>query len=145
MTSSLDLPIDSGGTISPASRAATRNSSRGILRGFYCLLTATLIFTGMNTSNAHDLSKDIEMYKVYTHIKLMNAKEFRCVELLWNAESKWNPKANNKKSTAFGIPQLLKLTETDPYLQIDLGLKYIAKRYGSTCKAWDRFKKVKHY
>ena len=145
MTSSLDLPIDSGGTISPASRAALRNSSRGILRGLYCLLTATLIFTGMNTSNAHDLSKDIEMYKVYTHIKLMNAKEFRCVELLWNAESKWNPKANNKKSTAFGIPQLLKLTEINPYLQIDLGLKYIAKRYGSTCKAWDRFKKVKHY
>ena len=99
----------------------------------------------MTTSNAHDLSKDVEMYKVYTHIKLMNAKEFRCVELLWNAESKWNPKANNKKSTAFGIPQLLKLTETNPYLQIDLGLKYIAKRYGSTCKAWDRFKKVKHY
>lgn len=145
MTSSLDLPIDIGGTISPASRAALRNSSRGILRGIYCLLTATLIFTGMNTSNAEVISKDVEMYKIYTHIKLMNAKEFRCVELLWNSESKWNPKANNKKSTAFGIPQLLKLKETNPYLQIDLGLKYIAKRYGSTCKAWDRFKKVKHY
>jgi len=145
MTSSLDLPIDIGGTISPASRAALRNSSRGILRGIYCLLTATLIFTGMNTTNAEVISKDVEMYKIYTHIKLMNAKEFRCVELLWNSESKWNPKANNKKSTAFGIPQLLKLKETNPYLQIDLGLKYIAKRYGSTCKAWDRFKKVKHY
>ena len=137
--------IDLGGTISPASRAATRNSSRGISRGIYCLLTATLIFTGMNTSNAHDLSKDIEMYKVYTHMKLMNAKEYRCVELLWNAESKWNPKANNKKSTAFGIPQLLKLKETDPSLQIDLGLKYIAKRYGSTCKAWAKHKAVGHY
>ena len=145
MTSSLDLPIDTGITISLGSRAATRDSSRRISRGIYCLLTATLIFTGMTTSNAHDLSKDVEMYKVYTHIKLMNAKEFRCVELLWNAESKWNPKANNKRSTAFGIPQLLKLTETNPYLQIDLGLKYIAKRYGSTCKAWDTFKKVKHY
>jgi len=141
MTSS----IDSTATISPASRAATRNSSRGILRGLYCLLTATLIFTGMTRSDAHDLSKDIEMYKVYTHIKLVNAKEYRCIELLWNAESQWNPKANNKKSSAFGIPQLLKMTETNPYLQIDLGLKYIAKRYGSTCKAWDRFKKVKHY
>ena len=137
--------IDLVGTISPASRAATRNSSRGILRGLYCLLTATLIFTGMTRSDAHDLSKDIEMYKVYTHIKLMNAKEYRCVELLWNAESKWNPKANNKKSTAFGIPQLLKLKENDPYLQIDLGLKYIAKRYGSTCKAWAKHKAVGHY
>ena len=137
--------IDTGATISLGSRAAMRDSSRRISRGIYCLLAATFIFSGMTTSNAHDLSKDVEMYKVYTHIKLMNAKEFRCVELLWNAESKWNPKANNKKSTAFGIPQLLKLKETNPYLQIDLGLKYIAKRYGSTCKAWDRFKKVKHY
>lgn len=144
MTSSIDL-LDKGITISLGSRAATRDSSRRISRGIYCLLTATLIFTGMTRSDAHDLSKDIEMYKIYTHMKLMNAKEYRCVELLWNAESKWNPKANNKKSSAFGIPQLLKMTETNPYLQIDLGLKYIAKRYGSTCKAWDRFKKVKHY
>jgi len=144
MTPSIDL-LDKGITLSLVSRAANADSSRRCLRGLYCLLTATLIFTGMTRSDAHDLSKDIEMYKVYTHIKLMNAKEFRCVELLWNAESKWNPKSNNPKSTAFGIPQLLKMTETNPYLQIDLGLKYIAKRYGSTCKAWDRFKKVKNY
>ena len=137
--------IDSRCRLSLVSRAANADSSWRCPRGIYCLLAATFIFSGMTTSNAHDLSKDVEMYKVYTHIKLMNAKEFRCVELLWNAESKWNPKANNKKSTAFGIPQLLKMTETNPYLQIDLGLKYIDKRYGSTCKAWERFKKVKHY
>ena len=137
--------IDSRYRLSLVSRAANADRSRRCPRGIYCLLAATFIFSGMTTSNAHDLAKDIEMYKVYTHMKLMNAKEFRCVELLWNAESMWNPKSNNKKSTAFGIPQLLKMTETNPYLQIDLGLKYIAKRYGSTCKAWDRFKKVKHY
>ena len=137
--------IDTTATLSLGLRAANANSSQRRSRGLYCLLTATLIFTGMTRSDAHDLSKDVEMYKVYTHIKLMNAKEYRCVELLWNAESKWNPKANNKKSTAYGIPQLLKLKENDPYIQIDLGLKYISKRYGSTCKAWDRFKAVGHY
>jgi len=141
MTSS----IDSTATLSLGLRAATPNSSLRRSRGLYCLLTATLIFTGMTRSDAQDLSKDIEMYKVYTHIKLMNAKEFRCVELLWNAESKWNPKANNKKSTAFGIPQLLKLKETDPYLQIDLGLKYISARHKTPCKAWAKFKAVGHY
>ena len=141
MTSSIDV----NATLSLGSRAANADSSRRRSRGLYCLLTATLIFTGMNTSNAHDLSKDIEIYKVYTHIKLMNAKEYRCIELLWNAESKWNPEANNKKSTAFGIPQLLKLTETNPYLQIDLGLKYIKSRHQTPCQAWAYFKKVKHY
>ena len=137
--------IDSTATLSLGLRAATPNSSLRRSRGLYCLLAATFILSGMTTSNAHDLSKDVEMYKVYTHIKLMNAKEFRCVELLWNAESKWNPKANNKKSTAFGIPQLLKLTETNPYLQIDLGLKYISSRHKTPCQAWAYFKKVKHY
>jgi len=141
MTSS----IDSTATLSLGSRAANADSSRRRSRGLYCLLAATFIFSGMTTSNAHDLSKDVEMYKLYTHIKLMNAKEFRCVELLWNAESHWNSKANNKKSTAFGIPQLLKMTETNPYLQIDLGLRYISKRYGSTCKAWAKHKAVGHY
>ena len=137
--------IDSTATLSLGLRAANADSSQRRSRGLYCLLAATFILSGMTTSNAHDLSKDVEMYKVYTHIKLMNAKEFRCVELLWNAESKWNPKANNKKSTAFGIPQLLKLTETNPYLQIDLGLKYISSRHKTPCQAWAYFKKVKHY
>ena len=137
--------IDSNATLSLGLRAANADSSLRRSRGFYCLLAATFILSGMTTSNAHDLSKDIEIYKVYTHIKLMNAKEYRCVELLWNAESHWNPRANNKKSTAYGIPQLLKMTETNPYLQIDLGLKYISKRYGSTCKAWAKHKAVGHY
>ena len=137
--------IDSRCRLSLVSQAANADSSWRCPRGIYCLLAATFILSGMTTSNAHDLSKDIEMYKVYTHMKLMNAKEFRCVELLWNAESKWNPKANNKKSTAFGIPQLLKMTETNPYLQIDLGLKYISARHKTPCQAWAYFKKVKHY
>ena len=137
--------IDSRYRLSLVSRAANADSSWRCPRGIYCLLAATFILSGMTTSNAHDLSKDIEMYKVYTHIKLMNAKEFRCVELLWNAESKWNPKANNKKSTAFGIPQLLKMTETNPYLQIDLGLKYISARHKTPCQAWAKFKAVGHY
>ena len=137
--------IDSTATLSLGLRAANADSSQRRSRGLYCLLAATFILSGMTTSNAHDLSKDIEMYKVYTHIKLMNAKEFRCVKLLWNAESKWNPKSNNKKSTAFGIPQLLKMTETNPYLQIDLGLKYISSRHKTPCQAWAYFKKVKHY
>ncbi|CAB4163084.1 LT_GEWL domain containing protein [uncultured Caudovirales phage] len=141
----MNLSIDSRYRLSLVSRAANADSSRRCPRGIYCLLAATFIFSGMTTSNAHDLSKDIEMYKVYTHMKLMNAKEFRCVELLWNAESHWNPRANNKKSTAYGIPQLLKMTETNPYLQIDLGLKYISARHKTPCQAWAKFKAVGHY
>ena len=65
----------------------------------------------------------------------MSTKEFRCLNKLWYKESRWNPKADNPHSTAYGIPQLLKMTETNPLKQVDLGLKYIRHRHSTPCKA----------
>ena len=84
----------------------------------------------------------IDAYKIYAHIKIGNYKEFVCLEKLWTRESNWRYKAKNKQSSAYGIPQLLNMKETNPYKQIDLGLKYINKRYkGSPCKALVHHKK----
>jgi len=84
----------------------------------------------------------IDAYKIYAHIKIGEYKEFKCIEKLWTLESNWRPKAKNPNSTAYGIPQLLKMKETNPYKQIDLGLRYIDKRYkGSACKALAHHKK----
>jgi hypothetical protein len=86
----------------------------------------------------------IDAYKIYAHIKIGSYKEFKCIEKLWTKESNWRPKAKNPNSTAYGIPQLLKMKETNPYKQIDLGLKYIAKHRlykGSPCLAWAHYKK----
>ena len=99
------------------------------------LLAGLLLFCNMPTSNAINTPRDKENYKLYAHIKLLNAKEYRCLELLWTQESQWDPRANNPKSSAYGIPQLLKLKVHDPYLQIDLGLKYIAHKHRTPCKA----------
>lgn len=62
---------------------------------------------------------------------------WECLESLWQKESNWRPKADNPKSTAFGIAQLLGETSTDPFTQIDNGLRYIEHRYGNPCKAWE--------
>lgn len=79
-------------------------------------------------------------------MKVGNDEQYRCLVTLWQAESRWNALARNPKSTAFGIPQLLKMKETNPYKQIDLGLKYIAHRYdGSCCKALAMHKRKGHY
>ena len=94
-----------------------------------------------NTNN--DIEK--EKYKLYSHIKLTNHKQYLCLEKLWYLESKWNYRADNKRSSAYGIPQLLKLKTNDPYKQIDLGLIYIAKRYGTPCKALSFHLKTGHY
>ena len=86
----------------------------------------------------------IDAYKIYAHIKIGNYKEFICLEKLWTKESNWRPKAKNKHSSAYGIPQLLKMKETNPYKQIDLGLKYIAKHRvykGDVCKALSHHRK----
>jgi len=89
---------------------------------------------------------EIDKYKIYIHLKVMNYKEFICIEKLWTRENRlWDPYAKNPKSSAFGIPQLLKLKETNPYVQMDLGYKYVIHMYNSPCKAYAYHLKTGHY
>jgi len=92
--------------------------------------------TSLNTpANAVEI-KEIDKYKIYIHIKVMEYKEFVCINKLWTKENRlWDPYAKNPKSSAYGIPQLLKLKERNPYVQMDLGYKYIVHRYKTPCNA----------
>ena len=119
---------------------------RRIARGRCLVLLAALcVLSNTPSAIAVNTAKDVNNYKLYAHIKLKDAKEYRCLELLWNRESRWDPRADNPKSSAYGIPQLLKLKVLDPYLQIDLGLKYIQHRHKTPCKAWAHHLKTGHY
>ena len=109
------------------------------------LLAGLLLFTNMPNASAINTPRDINNYKLYAHFKLLDAKQYRCLELLWNRESLWNPRADNPKSSAYGIPQLLKMKELDPFKQIDLGLKYITHRHSTPCQAWEHHKRTGHY
>ena len=109
------------------------------------LLAGLLLFVNMPNASAINTPRDVNNYKLYTHMKLLDAKQYRCVELLWMRESLWNPRADNPNSSAYGIPQLLKMKEKDPYKQIDLGLKYIAHKHKTPCQAWDHHRKTGHY
>ena len=83
-------------------------------------------------------------YKEYAMSKVGSGSEFTCLENLWGKESGWNPNAQNPTSTAYGIAQFLNSTwagtgiakTSDGYRQIDAGLIYIEKAYGSPCGAW---------
>jgi hypothetical protein len=83
-------------------------------------------------------------YKEYAMGKVGSSSEFACLEHLWGKESGWNPNAQNPSSTAYGIAQFLNSTwagtgiakTSDGYRQIDAGLIYIEKAYGSPCGAW---------
>jgi hypothetical protein len=109
------------------------------------LLAGLFVFSNTTYASAVSTQRDKENYKLYAHIKLLNAKQYRCLEILWNKESRWDPRADNPKSSAFGIPQLLKMKELDPFKQIDLGLKYISKRHSTPCKALEYHKLKGHY
>ena len=138
------LKIDRYLTIGLRSILAGEPLRRRARRRSLVLLAGLLLFSSMPASQA-TTQRDKENFKLYAHIKLTNSKEYRCLELLWNRESKWDPRANNPKSSAFGIPQLLKMRELDPYKQIDLGLKYIVHRHITPCKALAYHTKTGHY
>jgi hypothetical protein len=63
-------------------------------------------------------------------------EQFYCLDEIVFKESRWNYKAKNPKSSAYGLFQILKSKEKDPIKQIDNGLKYINARYdGCACTA----------
>jgi hypothetical protein len=72
-------------------------------------------------------------------------KQHSCLNQLWGKESAWNPSADNPKSTAFGIAQMLNEKSKDPVQQIRNGLRYISVRYESPCNAWSFWQKRYYY
>lgn len=72
--------------------------------------------------------------KTYTRT-LLSKEEYRCVNKIWSKESAWNHTADNPHSTAYGIPQILRMKETNPFIQISKGLIYIEHRYKTPCNA----------
>ena len=85
-------------------------------------------------------NSQINAYKLYAHMKIIDAKQYQCIEMLYTKESNWNPAARN--GSHYGIPQLrnIKVKSLDPYSQIDWGIRYLKDRYGNPCKALAFFK-----
>jgi hypothetical protein len=91
-------------------------------------------FLGLERAESQELR--INTLKQITFHKMdYSFKEFYCLDELLHKESRWNYKAKNPKSSAFGLFQMLNNKEQDPIKQIDKGLKYIEHRYGTACKA----------
>lgn len=97
---------------------------------------------------------DTTAARTYAQTLVPDAQQFECLTLLWNSESGWNHKAHNRSSGAYGIPQALpgnKMASagadwrTNPQTQINWGLSYIAKRYGTPCDAWQHFLRKRWY
>jgi hypothetical protein len=74
-----------------------------------------------------------------------SGKEWLCLHDLWMRESRWDYLAQNPRSSAFGIAQRLGETSRDPRIQILRGLRYVAHRHDTPCKALAFHNKRGHY
>ena len=72
-------------------------------------------------------------------------KQWQCLLSLWTSESRFDHYANNSKSSAYGIAQLLGEKDHRPEYQILRGLKYIDKRYNTPCRAYKFFLTHRYY
>jgi hypothetical protein len=65
-----------------------------------------------------------------------NDSQIKCAVTLWTRESRLDHLADNPRSTAYGIAQLLRERSSQPELQILRGVRYVEHRYrGSFCSA----------
>ena len=125
----------------PLGRVARRRCV--VLSGVLCIATAITITPALAIDK--NSIKHYE-YKAFAALIINDSKQMKCLDKLWTKESNWGPTAKNKKSSAFGIPQLLKMTETNPYRQIVLGIKYLDHRYkGDVCLALRTHRLKGHY
>jgi hypothetical protein len=107
-------------------------------------MTLALTLAGQSAAQAHTPAQK-QAYKDYAASGFRSAAQFDCLDQLWEAESNWNPTAQNPTSSAYGIAQFINATwattgiakTSDPYLQIEAGLIYIDERYGTSCDAWE--------
>ena len=84
---------------------------------------------------------------------MVSVKEYKALEELIMLESSWNPDAQNKRSTAYGLGQFVDKTwdlveiekSSDYRIQLIAAQKYVMMRYGSWVKALEHHKQYGWY
>lgn len=89
------------------------------------------------------------IWNARTYVKnRVGARGYDCINAVWTAESKWNPRAGIPTG-AYGIPQAFPGSKMaafgsnwrySPLTQVKWGLWYANSRYGSACGAYDFWK-----
>ena len=101
---------------------------------------------------------DKAVYQAYAQSKMTDYAwsdyDFDCLVSLWDKESGWRVTAGNTSSGAYGIPQALPASKMASYgsdyltsyeTQINWGLNYIQRQYGSPANAWSHFQRTNWY
>jgi len=125
-------------------RAAVADSSRvrSHLVGVLCLVLGCL---AIQTNPAQAKTTATDYLKLYAHSRIINEEQYKCFSKIIFKESRWNPTAKNGSHYGLGQMRSKWYRNLDPYRQLDETLRYITKRYGSSCNAWRFHEKKGHY
>ena len=85
--------------------------------------------------------------------ELLNKEQYLCLTKLIGRESAWKSTAQNPRSSASGIGQLLNATYSSLGMkksnagvsQLVATLSYISRRHSTPCGAWKHFQKKGYY
>lgn len=79
-------------------------------------------------------------------LKGWDGEQWICIKELVDKESKWKNNADNPKSSAYGLFQMLKTPNgLNVEEQTERGLRYIEHRYTTPCNAWRHHKRKNWY
>ena len=76
---------------------------------------------------------------------VLGPTQYHCIDLIFTRESHWDPRAVNRHSGAYGIPQAKPGSKMrtfgsnwrySPLTQVKWGIWYVNARYGSACNAY---------
>ena len=129
--------LDMAGTLTARALQGLRES----LKGVACLI-AFVIGISLSIPMQALEAGSIDAIDPKTYIRLhYSSKEALCLIKLYGKESAFNPLAiGNLSGTVYtyGIPQLKNpiIKDLSANSQIDYGMKYVAHRYTTPCRAW---------
>jgi hypothetical protein len=101
----------------------------------FVLLTLILLQMAIPMS-AYSYSYSVDQLRLYTHSRVINYKEFVCIDAILWKESRYNYLARNGSHYGIGQMKSKHYQSKDPYTQIDLTIAYTLNRYKSLCNAY---------
>jgi len=109
------------------------------------LLAALCVVSTTPASATKNATYSIDHLKLYAHSRLLDYKEFQCLNRIITKESRWSYTARNGSHFGLGQMRSKHYRDLDPYRQIDATIRYVHNRYRTMCKAWSFHQERNYY
>ena len=99
------------------------------------VIVSSAIAAPLGATHAHAKGYSVDHLKLYAHSRILDYKEFQCFNKIITKESRWSYTARNGSHYGLGQMRSEYYRDLDPYRQLDATLRYVTKRYKTSCNA----------